>query len=98
MLAGVGFGVSAIFIIKILFLVNKIAGHSQRSFRLLAFFGLIYLLVLSQALPEALGLGMGIINDLVSNVETTQMLLILLIAKPGSYFISNHRLFRWICA
>jgi len=88
LLAGVGFGISAIFIIKILFLVNKFAGHSQRSFRFLAFLGLIYLLVLSQALPEALGLGMGIINDLVSNVETTQMLLILLIAKLSAVILS----------
>ena len=53
-----------------------------------AFFGLIYLLVLSQTLPEALGLGMGIINDLFSNVETAQMLVILLIAKLSAVILS----------
>jgi len=88
LLAGVGFGISAILIIKILFLVNKLASQSRRAFRFLAFFGMVYLLVLSQTLPEALGLGMGIINDLFSNVETAQMLVILLIAKLSAVILS----------
>lgn len=88
LMAGVGFGISAILIIRLLFLVNKFASQSQHAFRFLAFFGLIYLLILSQILPEALGLGMGIINDLFSNVETAQMLVILLIAKLSAVILS----------
>ncbi len=88
LMAGVGFGISAILIIRLLFLVNKFASQSQRTFRFLAFFGLIYLLISSQILPEALGLGMGIINDLFSNVETAQMLVILLIAKLSAVILS----------
>jgi len=57
LLAGIGFGISAIFIIKILFLANKFASQSKRAFRFLAFFGLIYLLVLSQTLPRHWGWG-----------------------------------------
>lgn len=89
LLAGVGFGISAILIIKILFLVNKFASQSKRTFCFLSFFGFIYLLILSQTLPEALGLGMGIINDLFSNVETAQMLVILLIAKLSAVILST---------
>ena len=88
LMAGVGFGISAILIIRLLFLVNKFASQSQHAFRFLAFFGLIYLLILSQILPQALGLGMGIINDLFSNVETAQMLVILLIAKLSAVILS----------
>ena len=88
LIAGVGFGISAIFIIRALFAVNKIASYSKTAYRLLAGCGLLYLLFLSQTLPEALGLGIGVINNLFSNVETTQMLLILLVAKLSAVILS----------
>ena len=88
LIAGVGFGISAIFIIRALFAVNKIASHSKTAYRWLAGCGLLYLLFLSQTLPEALGLGIGVINNLFSNVETTQMLLILLVAKLSAVILS----------
>jgi CIC family chloride channel protein len=88
LIAGVGFGISAIFIIRALFAVNQIASHSKTAYRWLAGCGLLYLLFLSQTLPEALGLGIGVINNLFSNVETTQMLLILLVAKLSAVILS----------
>ena len=88
LLAGVGFGVSAILIIKLLFLVNKFASHSRSNFRKLALFGLFYLLMISQIMPDALGLGMGIVNDLFSNVEAAQTLIILLIIKLSAVILS----------
>ena len=88
LIAGVGFGISAIFIIRALFAVNKIASYSKTAYRWLAGCGLLYLLFLSQTLPEALGLGIGVINNLFSNVETTQMLLILLVAKLSAVILS----------
>ena len=88
LIAGVGFGISAIFIIRTLFAVNKIASHSKAAYRWLAGCGLLYLLFLSQTLPEALGLGIGVINNLFSDVETTQMLFILLGAKLSAVMLS----------
>ena len=88
LIAGVGFGISAIFIIRALFAANKIASYSKNASRWLAVGGLIYLILLSQILPEVLGLGIGVINNLFSNVETTEMLLILLAAKLSAVIFS----------
>ena len=88
LIAGIGFGISAIFIIRALFAVNKIASYSNTASRWLAVGGLIYLVFLSQTLPEVLGLGIGVINNLFSNIETTQMLFILLFAKLSAVILS----------
>ena len=88
LIAGVGFGISAIFMIRALFAVNKIASYSKTASRWLAVGGLIYLILLSQTLPEVLGLGIGVINNLFSNVETTEMLFILLAAKLSAVIFS----------
>ena len=88
LIAGVGFGISAIFFIRVLFAVTRIANDSKIAFRWLAGGGLLYLLFLSQTLPEVLGLGIGVINNLFSNVETNQMLLALLLAKVSAVILS----------
>ena len=88
LIAGVGFGISAIFMIRALFAVNKIASYSKTASRWLAIGGLVYLILLSQTLPEVLGLGIGVINNLFSNVETTEMLFILLAAKLSAVIFS----------
>ena len=88
LLAGIIFGISAIFIIRALFFVQKLAHHSACAFRWIAGVGLVYLLMLSQTLPQVLGLGIGLINDLFSGGETTQMLLILLAAKLSAVILS----------
>ena len=88
LIAGAGFGVSAILFIRALFAVNAIATHSKIAYRWLAGCGLVYLLFLSQTLPEVLGLGIGVVNNLFSNVETTQMLLLLLAAKMSAVIFS----------
>ena len=88
LIAGVGFGISAIFMIRALFTINMIASYSKTAYRWLAVLGLIYLIFLSQTLPEVLGLGIGVINNLFTNVETTQMLFILLAAKLSAVILS----------
>ncbi|MBL6606341.1 MAG: chloride channel protein [Alphaproteobacteria bacterium] len=88
LIAGVGFGISAIFMIRALFTINMIASYSKTAYRWLAVLGLIYLIFLSQTLPEVLGLGIGVINNLFTNVETTEMLFILLAAKLSAVILS----------
>ena len=88
LIAGIVFGISAIVIIRALFLVQQLANRSQLAFRWVAGVGLIYLLLLSQTLPQVLGLGMGLINELFSGAETTLMLLILFIAKISAVIVS----------
>lgn len=88
LIAGVGFGISAIFMIRTLFAFNKMASYSKTASRWLAAGGLIYLLFLSQTLPEVLGLGIGVINNLLSNVETMEVLFILLLAKLSAVILS----------
>ena len=88
LIAGIVFGISAILIIRALFHVQKLTSRSPRAFRWFAAAGLIYLLLLSQTIPQVLGLGMGLINGLFSGGETTQMLLILLFAKVSAVILS----------
>ena len=88
LIAGIVFGISAICIIRALFFAQKLSNRSPRTFYWVAGGGLIYLLLLSQSLPQVLGLGMGLINELFSGGETTQMLLILLVAKVVAVILS----------
>ena len=88
LIAGIVFGISAIFIIRALFLVQQLTNRSPLAFRWIAGFGLIYLLLLSQILPQVLGLGMGLINELFSGAETMLMLLILFFAKVSAVILS----------
>lgn len=88
LIAGIVFGISAIFIIRALFFVQGLSNRSPNVYRWTSGAALIYLLLLSQTLPQVLGLGMGLINELFSSVETTQMLLILLFAKVSAVILS----------
>ena len=88
LIAGIVFGVSAILIIRALFFAQQQSNRSPRAFYWMAGGGLVYLLLLSQTLPEVMGLGMGLINNLFSGGETTQMLLILLFAKLSAVILS----------
>lgn len=81
LIAGCAFGTSAIVIIKSLFFVNKFVGRSRSVYRLVAFFGLIYLVFLSQTFPAALGLGVGVINDLLTGSDSLGVLAVLFAAK-----------------
>ena len=88
LIAGIVFGISAICIIRALFFAQKLSNRSPRAFRWVAGGGLIYLLLLSQSLPQVLGLGMGLINELFSGGETIQMLIILLVARVVAVILS----------
>ena len=88
LISGVVCGMSAILIIRSLFFVNKINSISKKISICLSVFGMMYLLALSQFLPEVLGLGIGVINNLISEVKTFEMLTILLIAKLTAVVLS----------
>lgn len=88
LIAGIIFGISSILIIRAFFFFGQLTNRSPRTFCLIAGIGLVYLLLLSQTLPQVLGLGMGLINDLFSGLETMQMLLILLFAKVTAVILS----------
>ena len=88
LIAGIVFGISAILVIRAFFFVGQFTNRSPGTYRWVAGLGLVYLLLLSQNLPQVLGLGMGLINELFSGEETMEMLLILLFAKVSAVILS----------
>ena len=88
LLAGTFFGLSAMIFIKLFFIVNKFATMSKNVSALFFIFGLLYLVLLSQFVPDAVGMGMSTINDLFNGVRPLEVLLILLAAKTLAVFVS----------
>ena len=88
LIAGAVFGLSAIFIIKSLFLINKISSYSKKINHFVLIFGLIYLISLSQILPEALGLGTDVINVLFTERLSIEILFALLVGKFTAVLVS----------
>ena len=88
LLAGTFFGLSAMSFIKLFFMVNKFANRSKYVSRFFFVIGLFYLILLSQFVPDAIGMGMNTINDLFNGVRPLDVLLILLVAKITAVFVS----------
>ena len=88
LLAGTFFGLSAMIFIKLFFIVNKFATMSKNVSAIFFIFGLLYLVLLSQFVPDAVGMGMSTINDLFNGVRPLEVLLILLAAKTLAVFVS----------
>ena len=88
LLAGTFFGLSAMIFIKLFFIVNKFATMSKNVSALFFIVGLLYLVLLSQFVPDAVGMGMSTINDLFNGVRPLEVLLILLAAKTLAVFVS----------
>lgn len=88
LLAGTFFGLSAMLFIKLFFIVNKFANRSKVVSTVFFIIGLFYLILLSQFFPDAVGMGMGTINDLFNEVRPLEFLLILLVAKTLAVFVS----------
>ena len=88
LLAGTFFGLSAMIFIKLFFIVNKFATMSKNVSALFFIIGLLYLILLSQFVPDAIGMGMSTINDLFNGVRPLEVLLILLAAKTLAVFVS----------
>ena len=88
LLAGTFFGLSAMIFIKLFFIVNKFANTSKNVSTFFFIIGLLYLILLSQFVPDAIGMGMGTINDLFNSIRPLEVLLILLVAKTLAVFVS----------
>lgn len=88
LLAGTFFGLSAMLFIKLFFVANKFANSSKLTSKLFFISGLFYLILLTHFVPDAVGMGMGVINIMFNEVRPFDFLLILLIAKTLAVFVS----------
>lgn len=86
--SGVIFGISAIGFIHLFFVINQFANNSPKNSRYFTIFGFIFLILVSQAYPDALGLGMGVVNDTLNAVQPLNILFIMLLVKLVAVLVS----------
>lgn len=86
--SGVVFGLSAIGFLHLFFVVNKFANKSHKYSQYFTIIGFSFLVFVSQVYPNALGLGMGVVNNTLNVLQPLEVLIIMLSVKLIAVLIS----------
>ena len=86
--SGIVFGISAIGFIHLFFVVNKFANSSLKHTQYFTILGFIFLILVSQTYPDALGLGMGVVNHSLNAVQPLDVLFMMLLVKLLAVLVS----------
>lgn len=79
--SGIVFGIAAIFLIKSVMWVLYLSTTLKSNLLFFKLIGLFLLVLISQTAPEAIGLGITTVNDLLSQAENSKTLFVLFFTK-----------------